>query len=82
MYEHGKGIKEDIIQAEKFYQEACFLQSGLGCYRLGVIYYEDLNPEASTSVVKSLFREACSLGEIMGCENFELLQKTYRTFEK
>ena len=78
MYDHGKGVKEDDVKAEEFYTKSCYGGSGLGCYNLGVMYYAAQNEDDDNSVVKSLFREACGLGEILGCKNYRLLNKRYK----
>jgi TPR repeat protein len=38
MYDRGKGVKQDDFKALKFFQKACDLNSGGGCYNLGVMY--------------------------------------------
>jgi TPR repeat protein len=36
MYEKGRGVKQDDFKALKFYQKACDLNYGSGCFNLGL----------------------------------------------
>ena len=40
MYKKGKGVKQDDFKAFKFSQKACDLNSGSGCFNLGLSYKE------------------------------------------
>jgi TPR repeat protein len=40
MYKKGKGVKQDDFKAFKFFQKACDLNSGSGCFNLGLSYKE------------------------------------------
>jgi hypothetical protein len=40
MYEKGKGVKQDDFKALKFFQKACDLNDGNGCFNLGLLYEE------------------------------------------
>jgi TPR repeat protein len=53
MYEEGKGVKQDDFKAFKFYQKACGLNDGGGCFNLGLMYEEALKSSCLTPLPSS-----------------------------
>jgi TPR repeat protein len=69
LYEHGRGVPENLGDAQRLYTQACRHGSGLGCSNLGVLYAQGRGVPMNREAAAQLFREACSLGSSVGCNN-------------
>ncbi len=64
---------KDYIQAEKYFEKACDLKYGGGCFRLGVLYEYGQGVEKNLTKAAQLYTKACDLKEGMGCGNLGVL---------
>ena len=63
----------DHAKAKSFYEKACNLNNGLGCFNLGNVYRvgEGLNPDHHVAAVH--FKRSCDLDEAKGCTELAIL---------
>jgi TPR repeat protein len=62
MYEDGVGVKQSRLKMMKYYQKACGLDNGNGCFSLGVIYKNDENTKKNDFKAVKFYQKACDLG--------------------
>ncbi|MFP6183677.1 tetratricopeptide repeat protein [Helicobacter pylori] len=58
---------KDYIQAEKYFEKACDLKYGGGCFRLGVLYEYGQGVEKNLTKAAQLYSKACDLNNSVGC---------------
>ena len=86
LYAEGRGVKRDYQQAKTYYEKACNLDEGIGCYNLGWLYEQGLGVKQNKKVskeyyvkqnkkvAKEYYGKACGLGSHDGCvKNNDLL---------
>ncbi len=59
---------KDYIQAEKYFEKACDLKYGGGCFRLGVLYEYGQGVEKNLTKAAYFYSKACKLGSQEACE--------------
>jgi len=64
-----------------FFEKACSMESGQGCWVLGVLYSEGLKgvEKQDTAQAKDLFEKSCNLGNGSGCYDLGLFYYTGNT---
>lgn len=61
--------KNDFTKANELWEKACNNGNTLGCYMLGVIYFDGKGIKQDYSKAKDLFEKACTGGVFQGCNN-------------
>jgi TPR repeat protein len=69
MYKDGMGTKKDSLKAVGFYQKACGLDNGSGCFDLGVMYKDGTGIKHSSLKAVKFYQKACNLDNGNGCYN-------------
>ncbi len=54
---------KDYIQAKKYFEKACDLKEGLGCFNLGALYYNGKGVEKDLIKATYFYSKACELKE-------------------
>ncbi|WQZ86441.1 sel1 repeat family protein [Helicobacter pylori] len=65
--------KQDFSKARKYFEKACELKEGLGCFNLGALYYNGKGVEKDLTKAAYFYSKACDLKEGMGCGNLGVL---------
>ena len=75
---NGNGVKQDYIEAAKFYEKACDDEIGQSCSNLGVLYLKDQGIKHDYIKAIKLFKKACDLGYQTGCDYYKKINKIIR----
>ena len=68
-YANGqKGYTKNNTKSKYFFEKACDLNYGVGCYNLGLVYLNGLGVNKNKSSAKTYFDKACSLGRQEACD--------------
>lgn len=59
--------KQDFSKAKEYFEKACDLKEGLGCFNLGALYYSGKGVEKDLIKAAYFYSKACELKEGMGC---------------
>ncbi len=59
---------KDYIQAKKYFEKACELKDGRGCFNLGRLYYYGEGVEKDLTKAAYFYSKACKLGSQEACE--------------
>ncbi|MFP6316444.1 tetratricopeptide repeat protein [Helicobacter pylori] len=59
---------KDYIQAKKYFEKACDLKYGGGCFNLGALYYNGDGVKRDSKKADQYFSKACKLGDQEACE--------------
>ncbi|MFP6251139.1 tetratricopeptide repeat protein [Helicobacter pylori] len=73
---------KDYIQAEKYFEKACDLKYGGGCFRLGVLYEYGQGVEKNLTKASQYFSKACGLNNSGGCGALGMLYEFGQGVEK
>ncbi len=73
---------KDYIQAEKYFEKACDLKYGGGCFRLGVLYEYGQGVEKNLTKAAQFYSKACDLNNGVGCKNLGFLYEYGEGVEK
>lgn len=68
-YHHGRGVKADERESERYLQKACDGGEAVACFNLGVNAHLGALGEKQPPRARELFGRACDLGYAMGCVN-------------
>ncbi len=60
--------KQDFSKARKYFEKACELKDGGGCFRLGVLYEYGQGVEKDLTKAAYFYSKACKLGSQEACE--------------
>ena len=63
----------DHVKARTFYDKACKLKNGLGCFNLGNVYRLGEGVKADGKLAFDNFKKACDLDEAKGCTELAIL---------
>ncbi|OOQ18973.1 tetratricopeptide repeat protein [Helicobacter pylori] len=67
-----QGVKsnkaKDYIQAKKYFEKACNLNYGGGCFSLGDLYDDGKGVEKNLTKADQYISKACKLGDQEACE--------------
>lgn len=66
LYYDGKGVKQDYKKASELYNKACEMGYAVGCYNLGIYYYNRRDYNAAME----FYGKACDLGYQKGCDKY------------
>ncbi len=72
----------DYIQAKKYFEKACDLKYGGGCFNLGRLYYYGEGVEKDFKKAFALFEKACDLNNSGGCGTLGMLYEFGQGVEK
>ncbi|EMG88016.1 beta-lactamase HcpA domain protein [Helicobacter pylori GAM112Ai] len=61
--------KQDFTQAKKYFEKACDLKDGVGCFNLGVLYDNGHGVGKDLKKAAQLYFKACELNDGSGCFN-------------
>ena len=70
MYQNGQGVKQDFVNAKKYFEKACNANEAKSCVGLGVMYGIGEGVKQNLSTAKQYFGKACDLGEQVGCDGY------------
>lgn len=73
---------KDYIQAKKYFEKACELKDGRGCFNLGRLYYYGEGVEKDFKKAFALFEKACDLNNGGGCGVLGFLYGSGKGVEK
>ena len=74
-YVTGKDVKRDDFKALKFYQKACDLNDGSGCFNLGVMYKKGKGVKQDDLKALKFYQKACDLNYGSGCSNLGVMHE-------
>ncbi|MCQ2827456.1 sel1 repeat family protein [Helicobacter pylori] len=60
--------KQDFSKARKYFEKACELKDGGGCFNLGRLYYYGEGVEKDLIKAAQYISKACKLGDQEACE--------------
>ncbi|WP_305868751.1 tetratricopeptide repeat protein [Helicobacter pylori] len=61
-------VEKNLIKAAQLYSKACELKEGVGCKRLGSLYYHGRGVEKNLTKAAYFYSKACKLGSQKACE--------------
>ena len=68
-------MKQSYSKAADYYRKACDLGYGVGCYNLGISYYNGEGVKQSYSEAKKFYGKACDMKDDLGCDKYAILNK-------
>ncbi len=74
--------KQDFSKARKYFEKACELKDGGGCFNLGRLYYYGEGVEKDFKKAFALFEKACDLNNSGGCGTLGMLYEFGQGVEK
>lgn len=81
VYEYGYfGFNKSISDAKDLYQKACDLNDGMGCYKLGNIYYFKTKG-LPISKAEEFYKKGCELGYVQSCKTPGLNKNLVKAIE-
>ena len=78
MYEDGRGVKQDDVEAVKWYRQAAEQGDAKAQFNLGVMYAKGQGVRQDKGQAKEWFGKACDNGYQDGCENYGKLNRGER----
>ncbi|HHF0473495.1 TPA: tetratricopeptide repeat protein [Haemophilus influenzae] len=78
MYAKGQGVKQDDVEAVKWYRKAAEQGYGGAQVMLGFSYLSGKGVQVNKSLAKEWFGKACDNGEQVGCEYYSKLNRGER----
>ena len=78
MYEDGRGVKQDDVEAVKWYRQAAEQGEAKAQFNLGVMYAKGQGVRQDKGQAKEWFGKACDNGYQDGCENYGKLNRGER----
>ena len=78
MYDNGQGVKQDDVQAVKWYRQAAEQGYAKAQYNLGVKYYQGEGVRQDKGQAKEWFGKACDNGHQDGCKYYGKLNRGKR----
>ena len=76
LYNRGRGVSRDAVQAAVYYERGCVLGDMAGCNNLGTVYQFGSIGFRDSAKAVGLYERACSNGHVDGCANLRLLVLT------
>ncbi len=74
--------KQDFSKARKYFEKACELKDGGGCFNLGRLYYYGEGVEKDLIKATYFYSKACELKESFGCGALAVLYINGQGVEK
>ncbi len=74
--------KQDFSKARKYFEKACELKDGGGCFNLGRLYYYGEGVEKDSKKAVALFEKSCDLNISRGCGALGVLYYNGQGVEK
>ena len=74
-YYTGKGVKQDYVEALKYYDKACDGGYLSGCSDLGIMYEKAQGVEEDFSKAANLYAKACAGYDFKGCHRSGMMYK-------
>ena len=78
MYDNGQGVKQDDVEAVKWYRQAAEQGYAKAQYNLGVKYYQGEGVRQDKGQAKEWFGKACDDGHQDGCKYYGKLNRGKR----
>ena len=78
MYDNGQGVKQDDVEAVKWYRQAAEQGYAKAQYNLGVKYYQGEGVRQDKGQAKEWFGKACDNGHQDGCKYYGKLNRGKR----
>ena len=78
MYEDGRGVKQDDVEAVKWFRQAAEQGDAKAQFNLGVMYAKGQGVRQDKGQAKEWFGKACDNGYQDGCENYGKLNRGER----
>ena len=75
MYDKGQGVKQDDVEAVKWYRQAAEQGYAKAQYNLGVMYYQGEGVRQDKGQAKEWFGKACDNGHQDGCKYYGKLNR-------
>ena len=75
MYNKGLGVKQDDVEAVRWYRQAAELGDAQAQFMLGFSYLLGKGIQVNKSLAKEWFGKACDNGEQRGCEYYGKLNR-------
>ena len=75
MYNKGQGVKQDDVEAVKWYRQAAEQGYAKAQYNLGVMYYQGEGVRQDKGQAKEWFGKACDNGHQDGCKYYGKLNR-------
>ena len=75
MYSNGEGVKQDDVEAVKWYLKAAEQGNANAQFNLGISYYKGEGVKRNPSKAKEWFRKACENGYQKACDVLRELEK-------
>ncbi len=73
MYSYGQGVRQDYVEAAKWYRKAAAQGNIIAQYNLGVMYLKGQGVRQSKIVAKEWFKKACANGDKQSCDAYQKL---------
>ncbi len=74
--------KQDFSKAKGYFEKACDLNNGLGCFNAGVSYENGQGVENNSEKAAQFYSKACDLNNNKGCFNLGALYQNGQGVEK
>lgn len=73
---------KDFEKAKVYYEKACRLRSGVGCFNLGNVYRLGEAVDVDPKQAATYFEKSCDLGEAKGCTELGILYYEGKAFPR
>ncbi len=81
IYYRGLDVKQNFLEAEKYFQKACDLNNGFGCMYLGSAkkyignYFTSFSPNIDWVEQNKLLKKSCDLGIASSCRTLQIIEE-------
>ncbi|WP_291951219.1 tetratricopeptide repeat protein, partial [Campylobacter sp.] len=69
------GVKKDNFKAVEYFEKACELDNGRGCYNIGIMYENGKGVKKDIPKALEYFGKTCDLRIDKGCQAYARLKR-------
>ena len=77
MYAKGRGVRQDNVEAVRWYRQAAAQGFAQAQYNLGVMYETGRGVRQDLALAQEWYGKACQNGDQDGCDNYQRLKAGY-----
>ena len=77
MYAKGRGVRQDNVEAVRWYRQAATQGLAQAQYNLGVEYETGRGVHQDLALAQEWYGKACQNGDQDGCDNYQRLKAGY-----
>lgn len=77
MYAEGQGVRQDYVEAVKWFRQAADQGLAQAQYNLGAMYYKGRGVRQDLALAQEWYGKACQNGDQKACDNDQRLKAGY-----